>query len=83
MTEIYHINCVRIASPLHDNVCGHCLLIKENSKLILIDTGIGFLDTQHPVERIGQQLIDMVGYRFNENITAIRQIENLGLDQSR
>ncbi|MCT3647000.1 MBL fold metallo-hydrolase [Elizabethkingia anophelis] len=80
MTEIYHINCVRIVSPLHDNVCGHCLLIKENSKLILIDTGIGFLDTQHPVERIGQQLIDMVGYRFNENITAIRQIENLGFD---
>lgn len=80
MTEIYHINCVRIVSPLHDNVCGHCLLIKENNKLILIDTGIGYLDTQHPVERIGQQLIDMVGYRFNENITAIRQIENLGLD---
>lgn len=80
MTEIHHLNCVRIVSPLHDNVCGHCLLIKENNKLILIDTGIGLLDTQNPAERIGQQLIDMVGYRFSEDMTVIRQIEGLGFD---
>ncbi|MCV9929543.1 MBL fold metallo-hydrolase [Flavobacterium sp. LS1R49] len=79
MTKIYHLNCVKIVSPVNDNVSGHCLLIKENDKLILIDTGIGLLDIQKPEERIGQQLIDMVGYRFNENQTAIRQIEKLGL----
>jgi len=80
MTEIYHLNCVKIFSPINDNVCGHCLLVKENNKLILIDTGIGLLDTLNPIERIGQHLIEIVGFRFDENQTAVRQIENLGLD---
>lgn len=80
MTEIQHLNCVKIVSPINENVCGHCLLIKEGDKLILVDTGIGLLDTQKPLERIGQQLIDLAGYRFDENLTAIRQIERLGLD---
>lgn len=80
MPQIHHLNCVKIVSPVNDNVCGHCLLIQENDKLILVDTGIGLLDIQNPEERIGQQLIDMVGYRFDENQTAIRQIEKLGLD---
>lgn len=78
MTQIHHLNCVRIVSPFNDNVCGHCLLIQEDNKLILIDTGIGLLDTQQPVERIGQQLVDMVGYRFSEDLAAILQIKNLG-----
>jgi glyoxylase-like metal-dependent hydrolase (beta-lactamase superfamily II) len=56
------------------------LLVKEKDKLILIDTGIGLLDTLNPTERIGQELIDIVGYRFDENQTAVRQIEGLGLD---
>ena len=80
MTQTYHLNCVKIISPINDNVCGHCLLINENDKLILIDTGIGLLDTLNPLERIGQQLIDIVGYCFDENLTAIKQIESLGLD---
>ena len=79
MAEIYHLNCVKIVSPFNDNVCGHCLLLKENDKLILIDTGIGLLDVQNPTERIGQELIDIVGYRFDESQTALRQIEDLGL----
>jgi glyoxylase-like metal-dependent hydrolase (beta-lactamase superfamily II) len=80
MTEIHHLNCVKIVSPINANVCGHCLLLKENDKLILVDTGIGLSDTLNPIERIGQQLIDIVGYRFSEKQTAVRQIENLGLD---
>lgn len=83
MTEIYHLNCVKIVSPVNDNVCGHCLLIKENDKLILIDTGIGLLDIQQPLERIGQELIALVGYSFNEDQTAIRQIQKLGLDPNK
>jgi glyoxylase-like metal-dependent hydrolase (beta-lactamase superfamily II) len=80
MMEIHHLNCVKIVSPFNDNVCGHCLLLKENDTLVLIDTGIGLLDTLNPIERLGQQLIDMVGYRFDVNQPAVRQIENLGLD---
>ncbi|MBL7919898.1 MAG: MBL fold metallo-hydrolase [Bacteroidia bacterium] len=80
MANIYHLNCVKIVSPINANVCGHCLLIEEKNKLILVDTGVGLLDTQKPLERIGKKLIDMVGYRFDESQTAIRQIENLGFD---
>jgi glyoxylase-like metal-dependent hydrolase (beta-lactamase superfamily II) len=79
MTEIHHLNCVKIVSPINNDVCGHCILLNENGKLILIDTGIGLLDTLHPQERIGQELVEMVGYRFDENLTMIRQIEKLGL----
>jgi glyoxylase-like metal-dependent hydrolase (beta-lactamase superfamily II) len=79
MIQIHHLNCVKIVSPINDNVCGHCILLNENGKLVLIDTGIGLLDTLHPQERIGQELVEMVGYRFDENLTMIRQIEKLGL----
>lgn len=78
MAEIYHLNCVSIVSPFNDNVCGHCLLLHENGKLVLVDTGIGLLDVLQPQERIGQQLIERVGYRFDEKQTAIRQLEQLG-----
>lgn len=80
MTELYHLNCLQIVSPINDNVCGHCMLVNEQDQLILIDAGVGLLDTRNPTERIGQELIDMVGYRFAENQTALRQIEQLGLD---
>ena len=80
MTEVHHLNCVRIVSPINDNVCGHCVLVKENDRLILVDSGIGLLDTIAPEERIGQELINLVGYRFDENQTAVRQIERMGLD---
>ncbi|WP_216629404.1 MBL fold metallo-hydrolase [Taibaiella lutea] len=83
MTAIHHLNCVKIVSPFNDNVCGHCLLINEKGQLILIDTGIGLQDTINPNERIGQYLIDLVGYKFDENLTAIRQLEKLGFDSKR
>ena len=83
MTEIHHLNCVKIVSPFNENVCGHCLLLNENGRLILIDTGIGLLDTINPTGRIGQHLIDLVVYRFDEKITAIRQIEQLGIDPNK
>jgi glyoxylase-like metal-dependent hydrolase (beta-lactamase superfamily II) len=56
----------------------HCLLIEDNRGLALVDTGIGVLDCRQPVERIGQQLIDLAGFLFDEADTAVRQIERLG-----
>lgn len=82
MAELFHLNCVRIISPVNNNVCGHCLLIKEGERLVLVDTGIGLLDTLYPTERIGKELVEMVGYSFDEDMTAIRQIEKLGFDPS-
>lgn len=79
MLKIHHLNCIEIESSV-GRAIGHCLLLEAENRLILIDTGIGLMDTQHPDERIGKELIDMVGFRFNEEWTAIRQIEHLGLN---
>ncbi|SEM56345.1 Metallo-beta-lactamase superfamily protein [bacterium A37T11] len=80
MTEIFHLNCVKILSPYADNVCGHCLLLRQKDQMALIDTGIGLLDSQIPEERIGHELVKITGYQFDENQTAVRQIERLGLN---
>lgn len=82
MLRIHHLNCVTIVMPTNDIVSGHCLLLSEKDKLVLVDTGIGLMDTKCPAERIGKELIEMVGYRFDENQTAVRQIEQLGFDPS-
>jgi len=83
MIQIHHLNCVDIQSSQYGQAIGHCLLLETPDKLILIDTGIGLLDTQKPKERIGSQFIDLVGFRFNEQNTAIRQIEALGLNPAK
>lgn len=80
MTELYHLNCVKIVSPYADNVCGHCLLLRQQNRMVLIDTGIGLLDSKIPEERIGRELIEITGYQFDENQTALRQIERMGFD---
>ena len=78
MTKIHHINCGTLLVPGYPTVVCHCLLLEDNSGLALIDTGIGLLDVQKPVERLGQQLIDMAGFQFHEHDTAVRRIEQLG-----
>lgn len=83
MTEIYHLNCLKIETPIRENVCGHCLLIRENDRLILVDAGIGLEDNRHPYERIGEELVKAVGYHFDESLTAFNQIKALGLDPGR
>ena len=80
MIQIHHLNCVEIQSPSGMRAIGHCLLIAENSKLVLVDTGISLLDVKKPMERIGKDTIDLVGYQFDENLTAIRQLSNLGFN---
>lgn len=80
MLQIHHLDCLKLVTPINDHVCGHCLLINDGQQLILVDTGIGVKDVLHPLERIGQPLIDMVGYRFDIKQTAFEQIKGLGLD---
>jgi glyoxylase-like metal-dependent hydrolase (beta-lactamase superfamily II) len=78
MTTINHINCGSLHVPPNPRVICHCLLLEDKNGLALVDTGIGLLDVQRPVERLGQPLIDMAGFQFNEADTAVRQIEKLG-----
>lgn len=79
MAKIHHLNCVKIESPMGSAI-GHCLLIEENNKLILIDSGIGLLESKEPEKRLGKELIEATGFEFEESLTAIKQIEKLGFN---
>jgi len=46
---------------------------------VLIDTGIGLADCHAPDQRLGRELIELAGFRFVESMTALRQLEGLGL----
>jgi glyoxylase-like metal-dependent hydrolase (beta-lactamase superfamily II) len=78
MTRIHHINCGTLLVPDSPTVICHCLLLEDESGLALVDAGIGLADVQNPVERLGQELIDLTGFQFNEHDTAVRRIEKLG-----
>lgn len=78
MTTIRHINCGSLHAPPNPKAICHCLLLEDEDGLALVDAGIGLLDVQQPLERIGQQLIDTAGFLFHEEDTAVRQVEKLG-----
>jgi len=79
VVKVHHINCGWLRFPPGRKVPCHCLLIEDEAGLALVDSGIGLLDGQNPVERIGRQMIDSAGFQFGEADTAVRQIERLGL----
>jgi glyoxylase-like metal-dependent hydrolase (beta-lactamase superfamily II) len=79
VTTIHHINCGTLVVPSYPTVVCHCLLLQDGQQLALVDTGIGLQDVRRPVERLGQPLIDLAGFQFNEADTAVRRIEGLGL----
>lgn len=78
MTTIHHINCGTLVVPPYPTVVCHCLLLQDGQRLAMIDTGIGLQDVRNPLERLGQPLIDMAGFQFNESDTAFRRIEAAG-----
>lgn len=78
MTIIHHINCGSIQPAASPKASCHCLLLEGENGLALVDAGIGLLDCRNPDERIGRDLIDMVGILFDEADTAVRRIEALG-----
>ncbi|MGE8555436.1 MAG: MBL fold metallo-hydrolase [Chryseobacterium jejuense] len=80
MKRILHLNCVKVAIPMNDDVIGHCLLIEEDDNLLLIDTGVGVQDVEHPNERLGAELIEAAGFQLDRKLTAFQQILDLGLD---
>lgn len=77
---VHHLNCGYLHAPPNPKVGCHCLLLQEGDRLALVDTGMGLDDVRAPVERFGQTLIDLAGFQFREQDTAVRQIEALGLD---
>ena len=79
MTTIQHLNCGTLQVAGYPTVVCHCLLLQDGDRLVLVDSGIGLQDCRRPVERLGQQLIDLAGFQFHEADTAVRRIEAAGL----
>ena len=93
--RVHHLNCGtdcpfggalfdgRSMGPLGHLVC-HCLLIETDAHgLVLIDTGYGLRDVDHPHRdpaRITRFMRGLLNIRLREEETAFRQIEALGLD---
>jgi len=77
--QVHHLNCVQIESQLGSAI-GHCVLIELEGNLTLVDAGIGLTETKNPEKTLGKDLIEITGFKFDEKLTAIRQIEQLGFD---
>jgi glyoxylase-like metal-dependent hydrolase (beta-lactamase superfamily II) len=92
--RIHHINCgtdCPLGGALFDGrskgltghiVC-HCLLIETDAQgLVLIDTGYGLKDVDHPHRgpspRITKTMRSLLNIKLREQETAIRQVEALG-----
>jgi glyoxylase-like metal-dependent hydrolase (beta-lactamase superfamily II) len=89
--RVHHLNCITMCPPggrLMDGrrrpkgvpaalVC-HTLLVETEQGLVLVDTGFGLEDVRNPRPRLSPFFLTMNRPVFNEEMTAIRQIERLG-----
>lgn len=88
----HHLNCIstcplggrlmdgRSASIVQRGLLTcHCLLLETDFGLVLIDTGFGIRDVHDPSSRLSKFFLGLVSPNFREELTAIRQIERLGL----
>jgi glyoxylase-like metal-dependent hydrolase (beta-lactamase superfamily II) len=58
----------------------HCLLVESEQGLILIDTGLGLRDVADPRGRLSRFFLMLVSPDFREQMTAVRQIAQMGFD---
>ena len=58
----------------------HCLVVEVGSQLVLVDTGFGLRDVADPASRLSRLFLLLLGPDFRVEMTAVRQIERLGLD---
>lgn len=89
--RIHHLNCIStcpLGGHLMDGktssllcrgrLCCHCLLIETEQGLVLVDTGLGLQDVRHPRARLSGFFLALLSPDFREEMTAVRQIEQLG-----
>jgi glyoxylase-like metal-dependent hydrolase (beta-lactamase superfamily II) len=89
--RVHHLNCIsscplggrlmdgRVSSFLErGELCCHCLLIETDSGLVLVDTGFGLRDVADPKSRLSTFFMALLSPDFREEMTAVRQIEQLG-----
>jgi len=89
--RVHHLNCIstcpagghlmdgRTPSALtRGQLCCHCLLLETNDGLVLVDTGLGLRDVAEPRTRISGFFLALLSPDLREEMTAARQIEQLG-----
>jgi glyoxylase-like metal-dependent hydrolase (beta-lactamase superfamily II) len=91
--RIHHLNCIsscplggrimdgRAASVFErGTLCCHCLLVEAAEGLVLVDTGFGLRDVANPASRLSSFFLALLSPDFRAELTAIRQVEQLGFD---
>ena len=92
MLRVHHLNCscmCPLGGRLMDGfspgptgllVC-HCLLVETDQGLVLVDTGFGERDVEHPYERLSPLFIHLNRIQFDRRVTALGQVERLGFSR--
>lgn len=87
--RIHHLNCGTfcplgghwmdgVSHGLFGHMVCHCLLIETNDGLVLVDTGLGMGDVEHPVPRLSPAMLGMLNVKLRREETALAQVERLG-----
>jgi glyoxylase-like metal-dependent hydrolase (beta-lactamase superfamily II) len=89
--RIHHLNCISTCPAgghLMDgrtpgvltraHLCCHCLLLETDQGLVLVDTGLGLQDVAQPRSRLSGFFLALLKPELREEMTAARQIEQLG-----
>lgn len=77
--QVEHVSFGSLHAGPDQIACCHCLILEFNSRVVLVDTGIGLHDIDEPERRIGNELIEAAGFQFNENHTAVSQLASRGI----
>jgi glyoxylase-like metal-dependent hydrolase (beta-lactamase superfamily II) len=79
MIDITHLNFGWLQAPGLPPACCHGLVVRSAGGVVMVDPGIGMQDVYRPVERVGLQAIEAAGFQFLPQVTAVRQLESLGI----
>jgi glyoxylase-like metal-dependent hydrolase (beta-lactamase superfamily II) len=79
MTTLEHLNFGWLHAPPLPAACCHCLLLRQDDRVALIDTGIGMHDIADPEGRIGAEAIRGAGFQFIPSVTAVAQLQLRGI----
>ncbi|MBK0393271.1 MBL fold metallo-hydrolase [Ramlibacter algicola] len=93
--RVHHLNCISTCPAgghLMDSrtpgvltrahLCCHCLLLETNDGLVLVDTGLGLRDCASPRTRLSAFFLALLKPEFRDEMTAARQVEQLGFKRS-
>ena len=66
------------SKALRGRLACHCLLLETPAGLVLVDTGYGLRDVAEPRARLSKLFLALLRPELLEEMTAVRQIEQLG-----